>query len=93
MKFLLGEKDYLEKHHLFGLIQEYIQQNDGKRPEYVIVHPETYHKILMTTNERNDDFLYSHVQFNYTNEKPVTTIYGISFIRSSDVEVDFVIIT
>lgn len=47
----------------------------------------------MTTNERNDDFLYSHVQFNYTNKKPVTTIYGISFIRSSDVEVDFVIIT
>lgn len=92
MKFLLGEKDYLEKHHLFGLIQEYIQQNDGKQPEYVIVHPETYHKILMTTNERNDDFMYSVVQFNYTKEKPVTTIYGLSFIRSHDVEADFVII-
>lgn len=67
MKYQLGEKDYLEKHHIFGLIHKYL--------------------------EDNDDFNYSVIQFNYQKEKPITTIYGVSFIRSQDVEEDFIIVT
>lgn len=93
MKFMLGEKDYLQKHHIYGLIVDYARKNRGEQPEYVIVHPATYHKIIMLTNERNDDFNYPVIHFDFTKERPVTTIYGISFIRSSDVEEGFVIIT
>lgn len=93
MKYQLGEKDYLEKHHIWGLIHRYIEDNDGKNPEYIIVHPATYHKIIMATNERNDDFNYSVIQLNYQQEKPITTLYGVSFIRSGDVEIDFIIVT
>lgn len=93
MKFMLGEKDYLEKHHIYSLIVQYRRENEGHNPEYVIVHPATYHKIVMATNERNDDFLYTVMAFNHRSEKPFVTIYGLAFIRSEDVEPDFIIIT
>lgn len=94
MKFQLGEKDYLEKHHLYGLISRYYNENIGHQPEYIIVHPSTWHKIVMLTNERRDDFTYSVYPWNYANEKgPKHTLYGIAFIRSEDVEPDFIIIT
>lgn len=92
MKCLLTEKDRLEKHHIWGLIINYTYENHGKRPEYVVVHPATYHKIIMCTNENNADFMYEVIQFNYHKEKPVTTIYGISFIRSEDIEEDFIVL-
>jgi hypothetical protein len=93
MKFQLGEKDYLEKHHLYGLIVNYARENHGTHPEYIIVHPATYYKIIMLTNERNDEFAYHVVDFRHGIEKPATKIYGINFIRSADVEEDFVILT
>ena len=92
MKLMLNEKDYLEKHHLYGLIHSYYE-NNGKQPEYIIVHPKTWHKIVMLTNERGDDYNYSVIQFDYKNNKQITKIYGIAFIRSDDVEEDFIIIT
>lgn len=93
MKFQLTEKDHLEKHHIYGLIQQYAWDNDGHQPEYIIVHPATYHKIIMLTNERNDDFTYSILHFNHIEKGPAVTLYGIAFIRSADIEEGFVIIT
>lgn len=93
MKYQLGPKDYLEKHHIYSLIWNHMQEHNGDRSEYIIVHPATYHKIIMLTNERNDDLICSVVQFDYKSEKPVTTIYGVSFIRSFDIEEDFIIVT
>jgi hypothetical protein len=93
MKFQLTEKDHLEQHHMYSLIRAYAEDNDGKMPEYIIVHPATYHKIIMLTNERNDSYNFNVVQFSYKDEKPFTKLYGIDFIRSQDVEEGFVIIT
>ena len=90
MKFQLTEKDHLEKHHIWGLVQNYYRENHHQ-PEYIIVHPATYHKILMLTNERNDEFSYPVIQFNYNSER--LTMYGINFIRSEDVEEGFLILT
>ena len=93
MKFKLGEKDYLEPHHLYGLIDRYYSENNGTQPEYIIVHPATWHKIVMLTNERADNFTYQVFEFNLNSEKAKYTLYGIAFIRSEDVEPDFVIVT
>lgn len=93
MKFQLTEKDHLEEHHLYDLIYRYVEDHNGEQPEYVIVHPATYHKIIMLTNGMNHDFSYPVVQFDHREDRPKTTIYGIAFIRSSDVEEGFVIVT
>lgn len=93
MKLLLRESDYLERDHLYGIIRDYMQDNDGRTPEYIIVHPATFHKIIMLTNERRDDVSFQVINYRYDHDRPHTTIYGIAFIRSEDVEPDFVIIT
>lgn len=93
MKFMLTEKDHLERHHIYSLIVKYMHDHHGESPNYVIAHPATYHKIIMLTNERNDDFTYPVIHFDYSRTDQTTTIYGVSFIRSKDVEEGFVIIT
>lgn len=93
MKFSLTENDHLERHHIYGLIQRYIRDHHGEQPEYIIVHPATFHKIIMVTNERQDDFTYPVVNFQYRVKNPPVTIYGIAFIKSMEVEEDFIIVT
>jgi hypothetical protein len=89
MKFQLTGADLLETHHIYGLIHNFMQDNHGKEPTYIILHPETSYRIQAQISQ-HDALLFSVIRYNYQQEKPKTTLYGITLIRSYDVEEDFI---
>lgn len=92
MKFQLGPNDRIDQHHMYGLIRTYMESVKGYvEPEYIIIHPETFYKIMQAVGEAGDEFMMKVIGWNQGTER--IKMYGVSVIRSFDVEEDFVIIT
>lgn len=90
MKFKLGKDDRIDQHCMYDLIQTYMNSTKGYvDPEYIIIHPATFYKIMQAVGEAGNEFRMKVM--NWPDGK--TKMYGVDVIRSTDVEEDFVIIT
>jgi hypothetical protein len=93
MKFQLGPYDRIDQHHMYDLIRAYMQSVNGYvEPEYIIIHPNTFYKIMQAVGEAGDEFRMRVMTWSMDKGEKMK-MYGVSVIQSFDVEEDFVIIT
>lgn len=92
MKFQLTGTDFIENHHIYEMIHNFMMVNEGNRkPEYIIIHPATDYKIQAAVSVHTE-LAYSVINRSYTDDQPKITLYGVSLLRSHDVEEDFILI-
>ena len=93
MKFQLGPDDRIDQHHMYDLMRAYMKSVNGYvEPEYIIIHPNTFYKIMQAVGEAGDEFRVRVMTWNMDKGEKMK-MYGVSVIQSFDVEEDFVIIT
>jgi hypothetical protein len=94
MKFIL--KEAIDINDIWTAIGTYIKENHGKRPSYIIIHPETRHKLIVGDMAEDTGLRYRIItqplQSNESGLKPTEKIFDLWIITSYEVEPDFMII-
>lgn len=95
MKFFINET--ISYDEIYQSVLAYIDDRDGNRPSYILVHPETRRKILITSHDVERGMQYTVVEHVITmdNDHPVTSrekMFGLYLIRSEDIEPGFIIV-
>lgn len=95
MKFLIDDNP-ISYDEIHGSIRQYMDENDGKPPSYILVNPETRRKIIIASHDVERGMQYTMVHFQPTKKvgelKRVEEIFGLYLLRSEDVEPGFMII-
>lgn len=88
--------DPISYDEIYGAIQRYVRDKHGEWPSYILLHPETRHKILITERDAERGLQYRVI--THSMKSPIegitstTSIFGLSLIVSLDVEPGFIII-
>jgi hypothetical protein len=92
MKFIIND-DPISYDELYSAIGSYMRENHGKRPSYILVHPETERNIILQIpKESSLSFEVIQIQKKKEELKEVRTICGVDLVRSYDVERGFIIV-
>jgi hypothetical protein len=95
MKFFL--KETISYDEIYSSVRSYIQDGDGRRPSYLLIHPETRHKIMIASHDVERGMQYRIIEQVITKDenhpiKSAEKIFGLYLIQSMDVEPDFMIV-
>lgn len=95
MKFLIKDNP-ISYDEIYGSIIQYTRENHGKWPSYILLHPETRHKILISERDAEQGMQFRVVNHSiksiHEGLTTTTQVFGMSLIQTYDVEPGFIII-
>jgi hypothetical protein len=96
MKFLVKDNPF-SYDELYQAIQAYMRENYGKRPEYVLVHPETKRNMILSIQDEKESYMrYTFITQNFTQKDDAIrsneSIVGLYFLESENIEPGFLIV-
>lgn len=95
MKFFLNNA--ISINQIGNAIHIYLQKNEGQMPSYLLIHPETRHKLIVgdAANEKGINYKYVHLYHSPIPEEGLRStekVFDLWILQSYDVEPGFMII-
>lgn len=94
MKFIIKDNP-VSYDEIYQAIGSYMKDSHGRRPAYMIIHPETRRNVIVSSQDEATMIRYEVVQVRKHCEelKEVSTMFGVYIIQSEDVEPGFMILS